>query len=257
MDTLKNLKVLYVEDDDNTRASLGRFLKRRFGKVYTAENGEEGIEIFNEQNPDIAIVDILLPGISGLEMIKTIREAGSKCKFLITSTVNDVSTILEAVDLNIENYIIKPINTDELEEKLKRAGNAIMNERQENVAAADFTLESKKEAEENIRKGILKLLKEKSGRGPRDAVVFISGNTIEITAYGILGPFEKTLITNFKNAGHIEESRRLFYMCIEDELATMIKEMSGIQVTLKSIKVDALKDREFSTFLTNRAEIPG
>ena len=119
MDVLKNLKVLYVEDDDNTRAGLERFLKRRFGKVYTAENGEKGIESFNEHHPDIAIIDILLPGISGLEMIKKIRETDSKCRFFITSTVSDVSTILKAVDLDISNYIIKPINTDELEEKLK------------------------------------------------------------------------------------------------------------------------------------------
>ena len=126
MDVLKNLKVLYVEDDDNTRAGLERFLKRRFGKVYTAENGEKGIESFNEHHPDIAIIDILLPGISGLEMIKKIREIDSKCRFFITSTVSDVSTILKAVDLDISNYIIKPINTDELEDKLKRTGSSIM-----------------------------------------------------------------------------------------------------------------------------------
>lgn len=108
MDVLKNLKVLYVEDDDNTRAGLERFLKRRFGKVYTAENGEKGIESFNEHHPDIAIIDILLPGISGLEMIKKIREIDSKCRFFITSTVSDVSTILKAVDLDISNYITNP-----------------------------------------------------------------------------------------------------------------------------------------------------
>lgn len=249
MDTLKNLKVLYVEDDDNTRAGLERFLKRRFGRVYTAANGEDGIASFNENHPDIAIVDILLPGISGLEMIKKIRETDSKCRFFITSTVSDVSTILEAVDLDIANYIIKPINTDELEDKLKKAGSSIMKERQQSTSAGTLSFENKKETEENIRKGILKLFKDKSGRGPRDAVVFISGNTIEITAYGILGPFEKTLITDFKNAGHIEESRRLFYMCIEEDLTAMIKELSGVQATLKSIKVDALKDREYAVLL--------
>ena len=249
MDVLKNLKVLYVEDDDNTRTSLERFLKRRFGKVYTAENGEKGIESFNEHHPDIAIIDILLPGISGLEMIKKIRETDSKCRFFITSTVSDVSTILKAVDLDISNYIIKPINTDELEDKLRRAGSSIMKERHRDTSVKGVASENKKEIEENIRKGVLRTLKEKSGRGPRDAVVFISGNTIEITAYGVLGPFEKTLITNYKNAGHIEESRRLFYMCIEDDLTAMIKEISGVQVSLKSIKVDALKDRDFAVLL--------
>lgn len=248
MDILKNLKVLYVEDDDNTRIGLERFLKRRFGKVYTAANGEKGIEAFNQYHPDIAVVDILLPGIGGLEMIKKIRETDTKCRFLITSTVSDVSTILEAVDLDIENYIIKPINTDELEEKLNKAGNLIMQARENSLSAPEFNFENKKEIEETIRKGILKILKEKSGRGSRDAVVFISGTNMEITAYGILGTFEKTLIANFKNAGHIEEGRRLFYMCTENDIKNLIKDITGVRVTLINVNVDALKDRETLLF---------
>ena len=69
MDILKELKVIYIEDNDNTRSSIERFLKRRFGKVFLAENAEKGIRLFDQFDPDIAIVDILLPGMGGLEMI--------------------------------------------------------------------------------------------------------------------------------------------------------------------------------------------
>ena len=188
MDELKNLKVIYIEDNENTRLGIERFLKRRFGKVFLAENAEKALEMFDEFSPDIAVVDLILPGMSGLEMIKKLREDGSKCKFLITSSVSDASTILEAVDLDIENYIVKPIDTAVFEEKLRRIGKSIIEQKNKSASVYRFEFENKNEVEENIRKLFIKLLKEKSGRGPRDAVVFISENMIEITAYGITGP---------------------------------------------------------------------
>lgn len=248
MDILKELKVIYIEDDDNTRLSIERFLKRRFGKVFSAENAEKGIELFWQIEPDIAIVDILLPGMGGLEMIRRLRETETKCKFLITSSVSDPSTILEAVDLDIENYIVKPINTEAFEEKLRRIGNTIIAERDRSDSLKVFNVEKKRETEEDIRKLFIKILKEKSGKGPRDTVVFISGNTIEITSYGILSVADKTLLSNIKNAGHIEESRRLLYTIAADDMKDMIKEVTGVKVELRTIKIDAVKDRETAIF---------
>ena len=48
MDELKNLKVIYIEDNENTRLGIERFLKRRFGKVFLAENAEKALEMFDE-----------------------------------------------------------------------------------------------------------------------------------------------------------------------------------------------------------------
>lgn len=248
MDMLKDLKVIYVEDDDNTRAGIERFLKRRFGKVFLAENAFKGIELFNEFKPDIAIVDILLPGMGGLEMIKKLREQGSDCRFLITSSVSDAKTILEAVDLDIDNYIVKPIDTDVFEEKLRRAGEAVLKQRERKNAVRNFEFDNKNAVEEELRKRFIKLLKESSGRGPRDAVVFMSGDVIEITVYGVLGTMEKTLLGNIKNTGYVEEGRRLLYSFIEPDIAAMIKSVTGADVELQNVKADAVKDREISRF---------
>lgn len=252
MDLLKELKVMYVEDNDHTRFSIERFLKRRFGKVFLAENAEKGIDLFSKFNPDIAIVDILLPGMGGLEMIKKIRETNSSCKFLITSTVSDAATILEAVDLDIENYIVKPIDMDIFEEKLRRIGKSIIERQAKSSAVRSFDFDNKKEIEENVRKLFIKTLKEKSGKGPRDAVVFILSDAIEITAHGILSTVEKTLLNDIKNTGHVEEGRRLFYHSIERELTNGIKEGTGVMVELQSIKVDARQDKEISRFCVYR-----
>lgn len=249
MDVLKELKVMYVEDDENTRTSIERFLKRRFGKVFMAENALKGIELFNKYSPDIAIVDILLPGMGGLEMIKKLRENNVECKFLITSTVNDAETILKAVDLDIENYIVKPIDTDAFEEKLRKIGNSIVKQRIRASAARGFSFENKNEIEESIRKLFIKILKEKSGRGPRDVVVFISNDAIEITAYGILGTAEKTLLKNIKNTAYVEQGRRLLYNSIEQELASNIEKVVGASVELQNVRVDAVRDREASVYV--------
>lgn len=252
MDYLKDLKVIYIEDDDHTRSSIERFLKRRFGKVFLAETAEKGIELFSQFEPDIAIVDILLPGMGGLEMIKKIRETNSSCRFLITSSVSDAATILEAVDLDIENYIVKPIDTDVFEEKLRRIGKAIIDERSRLSAAQSFELENKKELEEEIRKLFIKALKEKSGKGPRDTVVFISGDSIEISSYGILSVADKTLLCDIKNTGHVEEGRRLLYHSMEGDIADIIKTVTGVSVELHSIKADAKKDRETCRLLISK-----
>ena len=248
MSILENLKVMYVEDNYNTRYSIERFLKRGFGKVFLAENAEKGIQLFHEKEPDIAIVDILLPGMGGLEMIKKIRETNSTCRFLITSSVSDVATILKAVDLDIANYIVKPIDTDDFEEKLTRIGQSIMEEKTASEPAPTFDLTHKKETEEEIRKAFIKILKEKSGKGPRDAAVFISRDTIEISVYGVLSLSEKVLLKNIKNIGHVEETHRLFYHAIEKEITDMIKDLTGTPVELGTIKVNAFKDREVARF---------
>ena len=252
MSILENLKVMYVEDNDNTRDSIERFLKRRFGKVFLAENAEKGIKLFHEVEPDIAIVDILLPGMGGLEMIKKIRETNSTCRFLITSSVSDATTILKAVDLDISNYIVKPIDTDDFEKKLIRIGQTIMEERTSSEPIPKFNLNNKKETEENIRKAFIKIIKEKSGKGPRDTAVFISGDTMEISSYGILSSSEKILLKNVKNIGHVEETHRLFYHAIENDITDMIKRLTGTAVELGAIKVNAFKDREVARFRIQR-----
>ncbi len=244
MDILKQLKVIYIEDNDHTRSSVEKFLKRRFGRVFLAENAEKGLKLFQQYHPDMAIVDILLPGMGGLEMIKKVRETGETCKFLITSSVSDVTTILAAVDLDIENYIVKPIDPYAFEDKLRRIGESIIKERNRMSVPGSFALENKNEAEEGLRKGFIKLLKEKTGRGPRDAVALLTSHEVEITAYGVLGAMEKTLLLDGKNSGHVEEGRRLLYHSMEQELAGLVKEATGAFVELRSIKPDAKRDRE-------------
>ncbi|MEL7657356.1 MAG: response regulator, partial [Bacillota bacterium] len=125
MSDLKNLRVLYVEDDEATREALSKFLNRRAGKLHVASDGEEGIRKFNECKPNLLIVDLIMPGMSGLEMIGEIRKQNKECRILITSTINEINTVIEAVDLGIDHYIIKPIDMEDLERKLEGVSEGI------------------------------------------------------------------------------------------------------------------------------------
>ncbi len=244
MEKWKELKILYVEDDEETRISLERFLKRRFGRVFLAEDGEQGLVVFEQESPDICIVDILLPGINGLDMISQMKMMGKDCKYLITSTVGDAGTILSAVNLNINNYIVKPIDTADLEHKLNTIASDIMASRKKNDRASLSALPDKGEKEEEIRRGVISIMKDACGRGPQNVTTFISGESIEINLYGVLSKQEKTLLANHGNRGHVEEGRRMLYALISDQIAAMIHECTGITTELAQVSVDCGTDHD-------------
>ena len=92
--------------------AMTRFLKRRVGALLTAMDGSEGLKLYYSERPNIVIVDLLLPDEGGIELIKKIRETDKHCKIIVTSTVNSLDTIKNAVDLKIEYYIIKPVKIE-------------------------------------------------------------------------------------------------------------------------------------------------
>lgn len=115
---LKNLTVLYVEDDASVRESLLRFLKRRFKDVFTAKDGKEGFDIFSIETPDIVITDIQMPVMDGLEMAKLIKNDKPDTPILITTAFNESPFLQKAEELGIEKYIKKPVTKEDLLDSL-------------------------------------------------------------------------------------------------------------------------------------------
>lgn len=142
--TLKEMKVLYVEDDQSTAEELSQFLKRRVGKVYLANDGQQGLELFEEHRPDIIIADLFLPKIGGIEMVKAIRQKGFKTPVIITSAVSDSNVILSAVDAGILKYLLKPIRTTELLKELTELAEKLS---ETASRSSDYFFPNKKELE--------------------------------------------------------------------------------------------------------------
>lgn len=123
--TFANFKLLYIEDDTGVREVNLRFLNRLFHIVYSASNGMEGLEIYKQYQPDIIITDLKMPVMDGISMVKKIRENDNETKIIITTAFTDESHLIDAVELNIVRYIVKPLNQRNLMPALEKAINEI------------------------------------------------------------------------------------------------------------------------------------
>lgn len=240
-DTLHNLRILYVEDEEFTRNEMKRFLSRRIGKLYLAENGARGLEIYKEHKPDVVIADLVMPVMGGLEMIRHIRELDENCFIIITSAKEDVNSILETVDIGIVKYILKPINTEKLVEAIRDISNKIIKKDR-----LKFLLDKKrkKEIEDNIKRGISHFIKKSTGKGPRDVSVFIQGTKIEVKAYDTLTCFEKSMLDKNKNTKIVEQNRKLFYSIQKDIIEKMISDIVKSNVEVTKVTTDSLINKD-------------
>jgi YesN/AraC family two-component response regulator len=114
----KPLTLLYVEDDplifDNTMVILNRF----FDNIVFAQNGQEGLERFNESQIDIIISDINMPIMDGISMMEEIKQIKSDIPSILVTAHNERKFSDEAERLKIEGYLLKPIKLDNLFELL-------------------------------------------------------------------------------------------------------------------------------------------
>ncbi|RXK12516.1 hypothetical protein CP965_07995 [Halarcobacter mediterraneus] len=122
---IKNLKVLYVEDEELAREKLGKFLKRRFTDVQLCANGLDGFfafqDAFNKNEKfDLIISDINMPKMDGLEMLEKIKEIDSKVPTMLITARTETEQMLKAISLHIDSYILKPIDLNIINGKLDR-----------------------------------------------------------------------------------------------------------------------------------------
>lgn len=235
---LKEMKILYVEDNLTTAEELGQFLKRRVGRVLVGHDGHEGLALFEKHAPDIIIADLFLPKMGGIEMVKKIREMGFDTPVIITSAISDAQVILSAVDAGIIKYILKPIRTEELLKELRELAEKRIN----TSRPQEYFFPNKKELESHIKKEFSALLKSFSGKGPRDVTVFISNGVVEISCFEVMTIYEKTLLDNFQNFVIIEQNRRMFYQVMESRISEAIREVLHRDVLMTEVDINLKKD---------------
>ncbi len=110
-ETKHDVRVLYVEDDATARDGLAQMLRRRCREVLTAENGQLGLELYRSANPDIVVSDIRMPAMDGLEMARQIRQRDTEVPIIFTTAHNDASYLLDCIDIGIDRFVIKPIES--------------------------------------------------------------------------------------------------------------------------------------------------
>ena len=113
------LKILVVEDETAIRRFIKINLERQGFEVLDVESGEEVLDAFADFNPDIALLDVMLPGISGLEVAKRIRELDNNVGIImLTAKSQDVDKIL-GLESGADDYMTKPFNPTELILRIK------------------------------------------------------------------------------------------------------------------------------------------
>ncbi len=115
---LATLTILYVEDDEITRGLLARFLRRRVGRVVEAADGAEGIARFREERPAIVITDIQMPKMDGLAMAEEVRREGGTVPIVVTTAFEQIGYLERSIDVGVDKYVTKPVDTDKLEAAL-------------------------------------------------------------------------------------------------------------------------------------------
>jgi len=119
VDETKKLKTLVLEDEPETNELMCSTLKNFFAEVHSATDAESAMRLFEQHSPDIIFIDIILPGKSGLDVAKEIREINPKQIIVIVSASNDMGNISDAVKIGVNNFIRKPIDTDKMLDVLK------------------------------------------------------------------------------------------------------------------------------------------
>lgn len=117
----KDITVLYVEDEDDLRNSVNRYLQKIFDHVLIASDGQEGLRLYQKHKYDIVITDIEMPLMNGLEMAKEIRMINSVQEIIIISAYSDTAYFLDAIHLDVSGYIIKPINYFQMAQVLHKS----------------------------------------------------------------------------------------------------------------------------------------
>ncbi len=111
-------KILVVDDEASIRRILETRLKMAGYNVVTAEDGEEAVELFNKTNPDIVILDVMMPKMDGYGVTREIRRV-SDIPIIILTALGDVSERITGLELGADDYVIKPFSPKELEARVK------------------------------------------------------------------------------------------------------------------------------------------
>lgn len=112
--------ILIIEDDLETLEIMVEIFESIFSNVYSAVNGYEAIDFFQNYRIDVILCDINIPKLNGLAVIDKIREMNYSVPIIIISAYSDKETLLKALNSSIQSYIIKPITTDKVKNILEK-----------------------------------------------------------------------------------------------------------------------------------------
>ncbi len=115
---MNDITILIIEDEEKISMIMKSYFEKEGYKVYQAYDGEEGLKIFNQESIDLVILDLMLPKLSGEEIIKEIRNQ-SKIPVIMVSAKVEEDNRVDGLRLGADDYVTKPFSPKELVERVK------------------------------------------------------------------------------------------------------------------------------------------
>lgn len=104
------VKILFLEDEPTIREVLTEYMQLKQYQVTSAKDGDEAIRILNDQRFDLAVLDIMVPGKSGLEVLEHIRSKKPDMAAIMLTAIDDEPTQVRAFNLYADDYVVKPVS---------------------------------------------------------------------------------------------------------------------------------------------------
>lgn len=121
----EQLRILLADDSQLFRERLARAFRQRGFEVQTAVNADDAIEKARQWRPDFAIVDLRMPGRSGLDLVSDLRELDESIRVLVLSGFGSIATAVDAVKLGAINFLSKPADADQILAAFGREPNVV------------------------------------------------------------------------------------------------------------------------------------
>jgi len=118
---MKDSKILLVDDETEFVSTLAERLNLRGFDVNVATDGESAIQIVEESQPNLIILDLKMPGLGGLEVLKQVKEINPDIKVILLTGHGSTKEGIEGMNLGASDYLMKPINIEELIPKMQEA----------------------------------------------------------------------------------------------------------------------------------------
>ena len=115
-----SIRILVVDDEASQRELVSGYLKKQGFEVFTAAGGESALELFRQAPMELILTDQRMPGLSGLDLLKAAREINPETQVIVMTAYGSVETAVEAMRDGAADYVAKPLNLDELRQKIQR-----------------------------------------------------------------------------------------------------------------------------------------
>ena len=113
--------ILVIDDESLTLRTISRALREEGFDVFVAMNGEDGLRVLVEEKPDLALVDVVLPGIDGIEVLRQIKKQSPTTIVVMMSAYKVVDRAVESMKLGAYDYLTKPFHLSDMTNTIRRA----------------------------------------------------------------------------------------------------------------------------------------